>query len=379
MRFHALGLPHTATSHQHCSCAYTAKVLKLCGMLTKLGHHVIHYGNERSEVDAAEHVSVTTHDDLIFQYGERWKTDSYTFDIADPVYRKFFANSILEIGKRKQPSDTLLCMWGAGHKPVADAHPDLIAIEPGIGYAGGHFARFKVFESYAILHAYLGMNAVGNAVMNDHWYDVVIPNFFDPNDFEYSDIKDGYLLFLGRVGDGKGLYIACQVAEKAGKQLIIAGPGHRRDIPDPFKDSFVGFAHYELRKQLLAHATALIAPSMFVEPFCGVTVEAMMSGTPVITTDWGAATENVLHGITGYRCRTFEQFVWAAKNIENIDNSACRNWAMNFATDRIAPMYEEYFKCIMSLHTAEGWYSPNPNRTDLDWMRRKYPWQTLPR
>ena len=61
----------------------------------------------------------------------------------------------------------------------------MICVEPGIGYAGGHFAKWKIFESYAIYHAYCGLNNVGSC--NQGWYDCVIPNYFDPDDFTFKE------------------------------------------------------------------------------------------------------------------------------------------------------------------------------------------------
>ena len=40
-----------------------------------------------------------------------------------------------------------------------------------------------------------------------------------------------------------------------------------------------------------------------------------MSGTPVIATNWGVFPETVIHGLTGWRCRTLEEFEWAAQNV----------------------------------------------------------------
>jgi glycosyltransferase involved in cell wall biosynthesis len=365
LRFHILGIPHTASNKEWLACAYTQKVVKLCAMLKARGHTVIHYGNAASDVVCDEHVNVTERGDL-------GPASLYNiFDLNSRVYRLFHRHAIAAIERRKEPHDFLLCMWGSGHKPVADAHPDLIVVEPGIGYAGGHFAPFKVFESYAMLHAYYGLGAVGEANRMG-WYDVVIPNYFAPDDFQFSAEKDDYLLFLGRVYEGKGIHIAVEIAQTMGERLVVAGPGKYAEKQEGIE--LLGFVGEEERRHVLARAKALIAPSMFLEPFCGTVTEAHLSGTPTITNDWGAFAENNVHGVTGYRCRTFEHFIWAVLNVHRIEPEACREFAeSNFSVERVGEMYDEYFSSLMNVATGKGWYEPNPQRTSLDWLKRHYP------
>ena len=354
MRFHVLGLPHTVSSKEFNACAYTQKVVKFCKMMSARGHYIIHYGHEDSDVICNEHVSVITNEDWKIAYGDYdWRKNFFKFDVEDHAYKTFYKNAIEEVGKRKQPLDFILPFWGSGVRPICDAHTDMICVEPGIGYAGGHWARWKIFESYAIYHAYCGMQNVGTC--RQDWYEVVIPNYFDLEDFDYSEEKDDYFLFLGRVFSGKGIDIAVQMTEKIGAKLIVAGQNpDNMTFPDHVE--YIGYADVETRKKLLSRAKGFIIGSMYVEPFGGVQVEALLSGTPTITTDWGSFTENNIQGVTGYRCRTFEDFINAGKNIDKIKPSDCREFAEKFSLENVALMYEKYFQDVLNVYTNEGWY-----------------------
>lgn len=354
-RFHLLGVPHTVSSRDYVACAYTQKVVKFARMMRSRGHYVIHYGHEDSDLDCDEHVTVTTNADLAAAYGDHdWRLQFFKFDVQDHVYRTFHEKAIQAVAARKQPLDYLLAFWGAGVRPVCDAHPDMIVVEPGIGYGAGHWARWKVFESYALYHAYCGLSSV--TACRQDWYNVVIPNYFDPADFEYSEQKGDYFLYLGRVYAGKGVHIAIQVAEALKLRLVIAGQKDP-DFVLPSTVEFVGYADADLRKTLMRDARASFIPSLYVEPFGGVQVENLLSGTPTITTDWGAFVENNIHGVTGYRCRTFQDFVDAVNNVHLIRPADCRTFALRFSLDRVAPQYEKFFQDVRNVYTSAGWYS----------------------
>lgn len=372
-RFHLLGLAHTKTNKDFLACAYTQKVYKMGKMLTDMGHEVIHYGAQGSDLQCTENVVCILDKEQRYAY-ENFDPHTnavYQYDLNDYAYKRFNERAIKEIKKRTEPRDLLLCSMGNMQKPIADA-VNVEAIEMGIGYTGV-FAKYRIFESYFWMAYIYGYTMPRPDSCDGKFYDFVIPNYFDPDDFEYCKEKEDYFLYFGRINTRKGVQIAARVVNQIGGKLKVAGLGDTSilDLKSP-NIEFVGYADVKMRNELMRKAKALFVPTIYVEPFGGVNVEAQFCGTPVITTDWGGFTETVYHGVTGYRCRTLDDFIWAAKNIDKIKPKNCRDWAMkNYSMKRVGKMYQEVFFKIQDLFKS-GWPELHPERTELDWLRRYY-------
>ncbi|MEF9984092.1 MAG: glycosyltransferase [Oscillospiraceae bacterium] len=376
LRFHLLGLAHLETNKTNSACAFTQKIIKLADMIKKYGHFIYFYGVEGSQVNCDEFVQVSTQEILRKAYGDYDRaTTVFKQNPDDIAHETFNNNAIKAILERKEKGDILLCPMGVYQKPISDA-VELLTIESGIGYEGV-FSQYRIFESYAWMHYIYGVLGINDGC----WYDAVIPNYFDPDDFPFQSEKQDYLLYLGRIINRKGVQIASDVAKSTGNQLYIVGQGSL-DNPKELLN-LGGEKHIKYhcavgaveRAKLLRNAKAVLMPTHYLEPFGGVNVEAQLCGTPVITSDWGAFPETVLHGVTGYRCRVFEEFCWAVKNIDNINPLKCREWAVkNYSMERISKMYEEYFQRVYKLF-GEGWYQSNDERKELEWLERYYPQQ----
>lgn len=376
VRIFVLGLSHTQTTTEFTTCAFTMKAWNLCRMMYDLGHEVIHMGTEGSNPVCTEHVSITPYDmwhDLYGNPGNRYY--NFSTDGKYAPYQKLYVDNLRKAVQERVTDkwSSIICVtWGDAQKWAVEGDSlKQHIVESGIGYKHT-FAPNRVFESYAWMHFLYG---VAQRYNGNGWYDVVIPNAFDPDMFRFQEKKDNYFLYLGRLNDDKGIYIARDIAGRVGAKLIIAGQGDpARFLANSPWVEYRPPVGVEERKELLANARALICPTQYVEPFGGVAVEAQMSGTPVICTDWGAFPETVCHGYTGFRCRTMEQFMWAANNIDTISPVTCRKWAVdNYSLRRVAKMYDDYFHSVMDLRHEAGWYHMGRSRTELDWLKKEYP------
>lgn len=350
MRLHVVSLPHTQTTTAYASCAYTQKVRKFCKAMVGRDYEVILYSGYENDAVCTEHVPCVFKDE--FEHLTSGHYTSPEWDARAPLWRIFNKRAIDSIGELIQEQDFICVIGGVCHKPIADAFPSNMTVEFGIGY-GGTFSKFRVFESYAWMHSVYGEQQ-GSMSANGNFYDDVIPNMFEAPDFPYGgETPDDYFLYLGRLIPRKGVSIAEAACERIGAPLKIAGFGDYK----PSYGEMVGEVGIEERGQLLSKARAVFVPTMYVEPFGGVAVEAMMCGTPVITTDWGAFTETVQDGKNGYRCRTLEDFCTAATEVSHLYRREIRtNAQLKYSVPQVAWKYDAYFRRLMTLWD-KGWYT----------------------
>ena len=380
-RFHVIALPHTQTCLEHCACAYTMKVYNFCRMMMSLGHEVYHYGCEGSTVECTEHVSVITRDEQRILCGDNdFKKTFYAieWDTNRPYWQLTNSRCVVEVKRRQKPQDFLCIIGGTCHKPIADYLKDMTCVEFGIGYRG-IWAPFRVFESYAHLHRCYG---TGSPDPDGRWYDVVIPNYFDPEMFPLRMEKEPYLLFIGRLIQRKGVRVAAEIARDSDMPLLVAGQGCKRHEPGLIvcedgtemrapKIQYIGHVDVQRRAEVMGKAQAVLVPTIYVEPFGGVNVEAQLCGTPVITTDFGAFTETVEHGVSGFRCHTMEHFTWAVQHAPRLNPAVIRERAeARYSIWNVRWMYQEYFDMIRDVQSGKGWYAKRePAREDnLKWL-----------
>lgn len=156
-----------------------------------------------------------------------------------------------------------------------------------------------------------------------HGSAVFVYNGLDPAEYVFRHFPkrvEQYDLFLGKLHSAKGYHWAVEAAKHTGHRLIVAG-GWRPSFTGSIK--YVGEVDGGTKAALLARARCLWNPAQWDEPFGLTTIEALLSGTPVLGTRRGALPEVITNEV-GALCDTMEEMIDAAAQIHTRDPAACR-------------------------------------------------------
>lgn len=183
--------------------------------------------------------------------------------------------------------------------------------------------------------------------------------------FIYKEEKKDHYLFFSLIGAYKGALDALRLAKETGVKIVFAG--RDGDASEAIKSNklsnvtYVGEVSNEQRAELMSEAKALIFPTgafgkaKWMEVFGFVQLEALASGTPVISSANGACPEIIEDDETGFICESYGKMKRVVQEdwVKSIDPYKCRHITeTRFSAKRMA---EDYVKLYEKILSGEDW------------------------
>jgi glycosyltransferase involved in cell wall biosynthesis len=212
-----------------------------------------------------------------------------------------------------------------------------------------------------LAHGSLTFTACSSSMLAEHCGDdriagkwLAIYNGVELKHYDFQSQVDGDapLVFLGRIERIKGVHAALDIAERAGRKLVIAG--NRVDTGsdaryfeeciapriDGDRVRYVGPVDDVAKNRILGEAAALLMPIEWEEPFGIVMVEAMACGTPVIGFRRGSVPEVVSDRVTGFVVADVAAAAQAVGRLSAIDRRVVRqSCEERYSSDVIVEQY----------------------------------------
>ena len=164
----------------------------------------------------------------------------------------------------------------------------------------------------------------------------------------------GYLAFVSRMSPEKGPALAIRVARRAGMKLVMAGPvpeesrGYFEAEVKPLIDDggveYIGTLDDEGKNDVIGSAAGFLVPIQWDEPFGLAFIEALATGTPIISCPRGSLPELMENGRHGFLATDEQELVEACARLPTIDREECRRHALErFSPESMAIGYERVY------------------------------------
>jgi len=248
------------------------------------------------------------------------------------------------------PADTDIVHFNGWYLEKGVSHP---ALHTEHGFAPKHRRPQPNWSFVSASHA------------RNHGRETFVYNGFPVDEYRLSGAKSDRLLFLAGIARaGKNLNRAVDLAKQFDFVLDIGGGSRWRLLTRSqvrrqgvfFKSlgrryRFHGVIGGEKKLRLLGEAKAFLNPIAWEEPFGMAPVEAMLCGTPVLTTPRGALPE-IVDADTGRFFDTDADFEAAFAAIADLSPQRCRDSAADrFPIARTAKGYLELYARILDGET----------------------------
>ena len=177
--------------------------------------------------------------------------------------------------------------------------------------------------------------------------------------YELGDGAQGHLAFVSRLTPEKGPDLAIKVAIKAGMKIVVAGI-----VPDEEKDYFeskvkplldhplvewAGELDDAGKNRVIGGAAGFIVPIQWDEPFGLAFIEALATGTPIISSPRGSLPELIEDGRHGFLVSSEDELVEACLKVKTLDRTECRRWVLErYSPSRMASGYERVYDGLVT-------------------------------
>ncbi|MCX6813431.1 MAG: glycosyltransferase family 4 protein [Candidatus Azambacteria bacterium] len=174
----------------------------------------------------------------------------------------------------------------------------------------------KIFAVSKALKEALETNGISNIE--------VIHNGINVQEWAVGEPQENNILFAGRVDEAKGVSILIRAfdvinSEISNAKLTIVGDGNFNAGGNQ-NIKVLSWQDRETMKRIFSESKIIVAPSLYLDPFPTVNLEAMASAKPVIGTCFGGTPETVINNETGYIVNPYNEKELADKIIDLLKN-----------------------------------------------------------
>lgn len=193
----------------------------------------------------------------------------------------------------------------------------------------------KIFAVSNALKIALEVNGISNIE--------VMHNGINVDEWSGGEATGNNILFAGRVDEAKGAGVLVRVFNIVNSQIpdakltIVGDDDFKTEKKENIK--ILPWQSREEMKKLFSQAKVVVVPSLYLDPFPTVNLEAMAAEKPVVGTCFGGTPEVVVDNETGYIVNPYNEKELAAKIIDLLKNPEKASRFGNNGRERVKNLF----------------------------------------